>query len=296
MTTWLRLLSFSLVAASMATPACAQDRREREEDGVVYSGRLTRGGMLTIKNIMGNISVTGTSSDRVEVRATKRAGGNRDPRDVTFDVEESTSGTRICTVYRGQSACEDGSFNNVRVNVNYTVSLPRGVRLRAATGNGELSVERSGSDVDVRTGNGAIRVSETEGGVFALTGNGEIEVDGARGPVRATSGGGAIFVSTSTGPVIARTGNGGIDVRMKALGGDSDMDFRTGSGAIRVTVPSDLNAELDATTGSGDLQSDFEIRVMGRLNPQHIRGTIGSGGPTIRLQSGSGRLELRKGG
>jgi DUF4097 and DUF4098 domain-containing protein YvlB len=156
-------------------------------------------------------------------------------------------------------------------------------------------VERAGAQVELSTGNGAIHIGETDGRVTASTGNGDVEVESARGPVRASTGNGRIFVSTAAGPVSASTGNGDIDVRMKTLSANSDMAFSSGSGAVRITLPPDFNGDVDASTGSGDLRTDFAIKLVGRLDPQHMRGTIGTGGRMIHLSTGSGRLEIRKG-
>jgi hypothetical protein len=279
----------------VTTNVCAQNLRGRGDSIFVWSARIGDGGTLTIKNIVGGITVTEAQGDRVEVRAEKRMRGRGDPADIDFDVQESGSGATICTVYRGESACEDGGFNNTRFNVKYTVAMPRGLRLRASTGNGDLSVERAGSEVELHTGNGGIHIGQTEGRVNAATGNGDLEVESARGPVRASTGNGRVFVATSAGPVSVSTGNGDIDVRMQSVRADGDMSFVSGSGAVRVTLPSDFNGDVDASTGNGELRTDFEIKLIGRLDPQHMRGTIGSGGRMLRLQTGNGRLEIRKG-
>ncbi|HKN65335.1 MAG TPA: hypothetical protein VJW73_03615, partial [Gemmatimonadaceae bacterium] len=89
--------------------------------------------------------------------------------------------------------------------------------------------------------------------------------------------------------------NGDIDVRMQTLSASGDMEFRSGSGAVRVTLPADFNGDIDASTGNGELRTDFAIRLVGRLDPQHMRGTIGTGGRLLRLSTGNGRLEIRKG-
>ena len=278
-----------------STTLSAQSNRGRSDSVFVWTARIGDGGTLTVRNIVGDITVTEASGDRVEVRAEKRMRGRGDPSEITFDVQESSSGATICTVYRGESACEDGSFSNTRFSVRYTIAMPRGLRLRATTGNGELSVDRAGSEVDLHTGNGGIRIGETTGRVTAATGNGDLEVENARGPVRASTGNGRIFVATTAGPVSATTGNGEIDVRMQSLSSSGDMNFVSGSGAVRITLPSDFNGDIDASTGNGDLRTDFAIRLIGRLDPQHMRGTIGTGGRTIHLQTGNGRLEIRKG-
>ena len=273
----------------------AQNVRGRGDSVFVWTSRIADGGMLTIKNIVGGITVTESSDDRVEVRAEKRARGRSDPSEISFDVRESGSGATICTVYRGESACDEGNFNNARFSVKYTIAMPRGLRLRASTGNGEMSVEKAGSDVELSTGNGGIKVGQTDGRVSVSTGNGDLEVESARGPVRASTGNGRVYVATAAGPVSVNTGNGDIDVRMRSLSSGGDMSFVSGSGAVRITLPPDFNGDVDASTGNGELRTDFEIRLIGRLDPQHMRGTIGSGGRLLRLQTGNGRLEIRKG-
>ena len=280
-----------------AAPLAAQRYQGRDESTFTYSRRLSSGSLVTIRSLNGPITVTSSSGNELEVRAEKRTRSARDDmRDMAFEVDESGDGVKICTVYRDESVCDDGSnFNNVRMSVAFTVALPRGARLRAGTGNGEISVEATGGDIDVGTGNGRVRVVGTSGTVRASTGNGEVTVDGARGPVRASTGNGRVFVSTGAGPVSASTGNGDIDVRMESLSANDDMTFSSGSGDIRLTLPEDFNGEIDAGTGNGTLRSDFQIQLSGRFNPQHMRGTIGRGGRTIKLRSGNGALELRKG-
>jgi DUF4097 and DUF4098 domain-containing protein YvlB len=279
----------------LAATSLHAQRYDYAESVTVWHGRIGDGGMLTVKNISGDIRVVQSPDDRVEVRAEKRTRGRADPSAVAFDVRESPTSTMICTVYRGESACENGNFSDSRVTVRYTIAMPGGVRLRASTGNGQLSVERAGSQVELSTGNGAIHIGEAEGQVAASTGNGDVEVENAGGPVRASSGNGRIFVSTDAGPVSASTGNGDIDVRMKTLSTSSNMEFSSGSGAVRVTLPPDFNGDVDASTGNGELRTDFAIKLVGRLDPQHMRGTIGTGGRMIHLSTGNGRLEIRKG-
>jgi hypothetical protein len=82
---------------------------------------------------------------------------------------------------------------------------------------------------------------------------------------------------------------------MQTLKTEDDMSFSSGSGAIRLTLPAEFNGEIDAGTGNGSLQSDFPIQLRGRMDPQHLRGTIGNGGRLIKMRSGNGRLPRRVG-
>jgi hypothetical protein len=74
------------------------------------------------------------------------------------------------------------------------------------------------------------------------------------------------------------------------------MTFSTGNGRIQVAVPSGFTGEVEGDLGHGEFRSDFPLTVKGRLSPQHIRATIGSGGPRVRMTSGNGDIELVKAG
>jgi hypothetical protein len=271
----------------------------REESEFRWSRRLEAGATLVVRSGNGPIAVHESTSDRVEVTAVKRIRGRARASDVGFDIIETGNQIEICTLHGRRESCRGRDRNDydeeVRVSVDFTISVPRGVRVRVATGNGRINIDRGTADVSATTGNGDVSIGETAGRVDATTGNGDVQVDGANGPVAVTTGNGRIFVLTARGAVDATTGNGDIDVRIKAGPIERDMKFNTGSGSIRITLPQDFNGSVDATSGTGSLRSDFEISVIGRLDAHHVRGTIGRGGPQLRLITGSGTIELRKG-
>ena len=110
----------------------------------------------------------------------------------------------------------------------------------------------------------------------------------------ASTGNGRVYVVTERGPVNVSSGSGDIDVRVQSLPADADVTAVTGNGLIRVALPPDFNGEIDAQSENGTFRTDFEITIVGRMDAHHIRGTIGRGGSRIRLQTGNGRIELRK--
>jgi hypothetical protein len=294
----------ALLLALVAIPslAGAQTLLGRTDSAFTWRGPLPAGALLTVRNHNGPIDVRPATGSEVELRAEKRARyGNFT--DVAFDISTGSRGdVTICSTFRGNDPCDEGdrrSWNGDDdwrrgVTVVMTVLVPRGAQVRVATGNGAVSVERVGGEVSASTGNGRVNVLNTDGAVRVSTGNGDVEVREAKGAVRVSTGNGRVTVATSQGPVEARSGNGDIDVRMTALRPSEDMTFSTGSGDVRVTLPTDYNGELDATTGNGSISSDFDLKVEGRMSPRHVRATIGSGGAKLRLATGNGGLELRK--
>lgn len=291
-------VSHKLLVALVLVPSALFAQEAPSGDLFTWSGRLAAGATVGVRTYNGPIDVRESTSDRVEFRASRPT---RRATDLSFEVETSANGVQLCAVYRGRNICDSdrrGGWNSDwdqgPGSTRVTVLLPKGVRLEARTGNGEVTVERASNDVDISSGNGDVRVRLTAGRVDVRTGNGELEIEGATGPVEASTGNGRVYVNTSTGPVSVSTGNGEIDVRMNAITGTGDMEFTTGNGSVTVAVPANFNGDIEARTGHGEFRSDFEIRVQGRLNPRNIRGTIGTGGRRIRMVSGNGALELRR--
>jgi hypothetical protein len=292
-----------LLLGAIPALAGAQSVVGRDESVYTWRGSVPSGASFVVKNFNGPIDVRPSSGSTVELRAEKMVRGGS-VRDVGFVVSTARNGdVTICSTTDVDDADScDGHRRNRDDNrwgreqrVTMTVLVPRSVRLRVGTGNGAVSVENAGSEVEAATGNGRVRVSGTEGKVHVSTGNGAVEVRGAKAQVRVSTGNGDVDVTTAEGPVEVSSGNGDIDVRMSALRARDDMEFSTGSGSVRLTLPANFNGEIDASTGNGTINSDFDLKVKGRLDPRHVRATIGDGGPMLRMSTGNGRFDIRKG-
>jgi putative adhesin len=253
-----RFFGAFVLCVACSLPAGAQ--QGRGESGFDWSKRLPSGATITVRNSDGLIHVRESTSDRVEVRATKSTGSRTALNEIAFDVNETRDGATICTVYGSQRSCGDRarSVRGSSLRVEYTVLVPRDVRVNVSTGRGEITVERVGSAVSASTGSGRV------------------------------------FVSTERGPVSVSSGSGDIDVRILSSPADADVSVVTGNGLIRVSVPTEFGGDVDAQSENGTFRSDFEITILGRIDAHHIRGTIGRGSSRIRLQTGNGRIELRK--
>jgi hypothetical protein len=151
----------ALIALVFA-PAALTAQGTTASDLFTWSGRMASGATLGIRHYNGPIDVRESTTDRVEFRAsrpTRRDG------DMTFVVENTAEGVTICGVYRGRSACDSGrrgwDWDEGPGSSRLTVSLPKGVRLAASTGNGDVTVEKAGNDVHIRSGNGDVRIGRT---------------------------------------------------------------------------------------------------------------------------------------
>jgi hypothetical protein len=291
------LLALSLTGAVSAV-ADAQ-LVGRNETVYTWRGTIPSGGQFTVRNFNGPIDIKPATGNTVEFRAEKRPRSGAEITDVAFEVRTSSNGdVSICSTQNEDSCDGDRHSDNGwrrQVTVTMTVLIPRNLRLKLATGNGAVSVEGAGSEVQASTGNGRVHIGETQGMVRVSTGNGDVDVRNAKASVNVSTGNGNVDVVTVEGPVEVSSGNGDIDVRMSALRAKEDMAFHTGSGDVKLTLPANYNGELDASTGNGTIRSEFDLKIKGQLSPRHVRATIGEGGPMLRMSTGNGEFEIRKG-
>jgi len=294
--------------AVAALPAGAQQRSGENDSTFLWTGRMAPGTTLRVHNFNGPMNAVMSTDDNAEVRAVKRGRWRSDRADrserysdVVFETRKLGNDVIICAL-RPEDDCDDDGIsssgdhdrNNRTMRAEFTIKVPKGVKLQIVTGNGAIETVGTGAGVVARSGNGTVHVEANGDGVTASSGNGDVEVLGAGAPVNAHSGNGHIEVTTTLGPVQATSGNGNIDVEIGSLKTQENMSFRSGNGRISVTLPADYNGELESSTGNGHLISDFPLSVEGRLDRQRVRATIGKGGPRLRMSSGNGNIVLRK--
>lgn len=300
-----RIMPLTAITLLAAGPLAGQEIEGRAEKTWILNGPVDPGAWVRVATFNGRIEITTSTSGLVNLRATKEVHRG-DIEDIGFVVRREGGGITICAVYDSADECdEDGSYRggrrsrnwsrNHQGQVDFTLQVPAGVRVRAGSGNGDVRIAGGGAEVVASTGNGRVHVSGSTGEVRANTGNGEVTVENAAGPVEVSTGSGDIRVVTSTGPVSANSGNGDIDVSIGKLDRMPDMSFSTGNGRVRLLLPSGLGAEVSASTGNGDVTTDFPIRLRsGRVNPSSLRGTIGDGGGRLSIRSGNGDVEIRR--
>src|SRR2546422_3951265 len=59
-------------------------------------------------------------------------------------------------------------------------------------------------------------------------------------------------------------------------------------------LPAQLNAELEATTLAGSVDTDFPLTASQGILPRRFHGTIGTGGRTIQVETLHGSIQVRK--
>jgi len=178
-------------------------------------------------------------------------------------------------------------LNNI--SIDYEIQAPENTLVEAGTGSGNITVEGVGEKTKLSTGSGNIHATGLHGGFYVETGSGNIYAEQTgEGDVKAGTGSGNIELRNLRGGLRAGTGSGNINV-----GGmpTSDWKLETGSGNVDLWT-SNIGITLNAESGSGGIQCDHEILTQGDLGRHHLAGKINGGGPTVRIETGSGAIRV----
>lgn len=253
-------IAAGLAVALVAGVATAADRTtSRSGLDFDWSGTVARGNTIEIKGINGAIEARPTTGPKVRVTAVKHARWGADPDDVRIDVSEDKDGVRVCVLYPDMRDCDDhhhGRNHKDDVTVDFQVEVPAGVNFLGQTVNGEITADRLDGDAEATTVNGSIRV-------------------------------------TASGFVQATTVNGSIHAAMGTRDWRHDAEFTTVNGSITLELEGSPNAEVHATTVNGSISTDFPLTVRGKFIGRSISGTLGDGGPELKMTTVNGSIKLR---
>ncbi len=249
-------MNLSLMSALLAAPLTLFGAAGT--DTFHWSGRVSAGQQIEVRGINGSIHAQHASGQSVDVFAYK-SGRAIDPASIGVKVIESDLGVTIVALPQGESGCAECSkapgSPNGDVNVDFTVSVPSGVRFVG------------------RTVNGLVEAKSLDGDTEAHTVNGDV-------------------VLSTTGAAQGETVNGSITASLGKIG--SALKFSTVNGAISVEVPRCAAARVHAKTVNGPIHTDFPLAMHGPFPAQHADGNIGHGGPELQLATVNGSIHLRK--
>ncbi len=253
----------SLLASMFAIDAAAQDFQK--------TYRIGANDTVSIRNVSGDVKVTGYDGDAVSVVAYKEG------RDREFvRVEDTSTANRV--ELRARYSEER---RNTDASIRFEVRVPRGVAYNFNP---------------VSTASGNIEASDITGNIRFSTASGNVTLKGASGSINATTASGNVRIEEARGSVNASTASGNVEAEITRLDGATNMSFSAASGNVRVRLPSNANADVEMSTSSGTLETEFplEIEDSQYTSGKRARGRLGNGSRRVRLSSASGDVRLLK--
>jgi hypothetical protein len=272
------LLVAAVALALAALPALASEATF--ERTLTVNGRVD----MMVATGSGNIHLTHGSGNRVHIfgRVKSGWGGNEARvREIAANPPIDQTGNIVRIGERHE--------NLRNISIDYEIEAPDNAYLEANSGSGDITDEGVGENAKLSTGSGNIHATGLHGGFSVNTGSGNIYADQTgEGDVKAQTGSGNLELRNIHGGLRAGTGSGDIKVAGTPAypwhleTGSGNIEFWAGNAAIT----------LDASTGSGSIHSDKEMLTQGSNDHHHVTGKINGGGPTVRIETGSGDIRV----
>jgi hypothetical protein len=263
------------------------------------------GGRLTFAADVGSVAVTGTDTRQVIVHADLE--GSETFLDRLHVSAEQTPGGVTILLRKDRNGWFPWFNLEWGGGVRFTVDVPRDYPVDLKTAGGGIDVRNLNASVNGDTSGGGIRVQNVAGTVDVHTSGGGIEAQRLNGAANLSTSGGSIGVTDATGDLYLRTSGGGIrvqngDGRVDAhtSGGSIRAQFRsnegidlgTSGGGITLLLPQNTHAAIDAATSGGSVSSELPVSTIGTVSGNHLRGSIGGGGPPISLHTSGGSIRI----
>jgi hypothetical protein len=251
------------LAATIAAAQAPEPRMQCDEDG--WRGWFNRGEHFCeireeTVSATGSLSVRGgpnggirvIGSDRRDVLVRAMVHTWGDDEDEAREIAE-----QIVVETDGEIRAEGPDRNGDQGwSVGYEIFTPRDTDLMLDTHNGGIVIETVRGDLSFETTNGGVKLEDLAGNVHG------------------------------------RTTNGGVDATLTGDTWDGDeFDVRTTNGGVRLRVPNDYSARLEASTTNGGVHIDFPVTVQGRIG-REISTTLGAGGPLVRIGTTNGGVHV----
>jgi DUF4097 and DUF4098 domain-containing protein YvlB len=303
-----------------------QDTRQGPEQTETFTGTYSVGadGALDLSQVAGNVRITPGRGNEIRIEAVKRVR-HRDADEarrllsqLRIEVEQVGGRVEVRTMYprsrgRGSSA-----------SVDYTITVPATAGVTVKTISGDVFVQGVRGEVRAETVSGNVDVVATPNLAVAKAFSGDVrarDIGAAVNLVLGTVSGTVIATALKVRALDAGSVSGNVQLSnlqverliAKTVNGDIEFDgnlarggryeFNAHSGGVRLALAAATGFELDASTFSGSIRSDFPVtlRTSARdsgdrrgTSTRVIRGTFGDANAILSIRSFSGTVVITK--
>lgn len=217
----------------------------------------------------GSIDIRGTAQDDVSIDIVKQSSSARSDLDELSLVTEEIDGV---LEIRSEYAGDVGRFES-QPSMDLDIEIPQSIPVeRVETSIGRINITAVTGDIDVETTTGRVSIADVSGSVNAQAETGRIDIRDV----------------DQIGNVSSTTGR--ISVDIPAL--DDDTSISAITGRVEVAVDPAIDADIRASTSTGRVTVEgLDIDIEEERNG-FLLGTIGDGGPELRLQTNTGRITI----
>lgn len=290
----------SIILGSSATTCAMSSLRKyvpflsktEHKETITKEYKLKPGSAITVKT-SGTITVKSDwHLDKVMLTATKRAPKPELLTGVSFD--ESATFDSLSLIAQSKEP---------QATIDFDLIIPSASNITLSTEHGNITIGDMKGKICATTTSGNISIDQAYQTIIATTlKNGSIAIKHARGNVKASTIKGNISIDNAYSSILAQAENGSIDVRSASVPATSKIKLVTNVGLINLSLPADVNADLQANTKRGAVVSQHKITLKPKTTTldskawrqmkERVDGILGTGEATISLSSNKGNIKI----
>lgn len=279
-----------LTSSAGLTSETPQNPDFTERDVFKQTYQLAPGARVEVSSIRGPVEIVSGDNATAEVQIIRSARTRADLEYHKIDVEQSGDSL----VVRGVQEPEQRQRQNVKVDHQIKLKVPRHIDLSVKTISGWIKVGDVDGEIQVNGISGAatfgnlggkLKVNSVSGNLVVGNVGAEARVNSVSGNVNFGQVNGSVDVSSVTGNVSATL------VSLSAHG----VHITSVTGSIVIAFTSDINADFTADSINGQVYLNVPNVIReSEENSPNVRARIGAGGTPIKISSVSGSIRLKQ--
>lgn len=183
------------------------------------------------------------------------------------------------------------SIFNFSLNTKLDLYIPENYKksMNIETVSGEINIDKLEADnFNASTTSGDVNINTIVANITDFESvSGAINIkalSSKRNEFETTSG--DIKIETVTGDISADSVSGSITASYSVF--NNEVEAETVSGDVDLSLPQASEFKVDFSSTSGELDNDFPLVVMGKVEKRNVKGIVGNGQKTIRVETISG--------
>lgn len=227
---------------------------------------------VSIVGDVGTVSAVGSDRDDLFVEVEKQSSSIRsDLEQLVLDATHHEDALELQSVYEAETGWMESE-----PTMDLDLEVPKELALEhISTSVGQVTIREVTGDLTIESSTGTVDVEGVDGAVGAETSTGRVEI---RDVERLND---------------VRTSTGRVDVEVPAI--DGDTSITTSTGQVEAAVSPDIDAELEVRTSTGRIDVDVDDLEIAEssVGSDVATGTLGDGGPRLRIETSTGRVTVR---
>lgn len=222
----------------------------------VQTYALSTSGHVKLKADVGSVYIRGDKRTTVLIEATKTACNQAALDGTEIHVFSHPQSTEVPEHMEIETRYSHDAAHQP-VSVEYHITVPRNISL---------------DKISLR--DGSLEISEVNGRIHAKTGKGNVAVEGVESASQIGSGHGSVRV-----------------VFNNLIGVNRLTSVR---GEINVVLPSDTNADIEASTGLSEISNQFGIPASDTARGHSLTFRVGRGGSNLEMVAFAGAINIQR--